>query len=226
MPTRVLDASGIKDDYYLNILSWSERNILVIALDTAVYMWSPSTGNVSDLCHVDPSADDYLWDVESGPKLRSMMGRTTRVAVLSWGNKMVSSGSQDGSFWNHYVRSANHKAWVLVEHAGEVCGLEWRDDGGMLAHMAAVKAIAWCPRQLNLLASDGGTQDRKIHFWNTTTSASTGTIDIGSQLTSLVLSRQYKELLSSHVYPNNVLSLWHYTRVSKICDISGHCAQR
>ncbi|KAI8800018.1 quinon protein alcohol dehydrogenase-like superfamily [Cladochytrium replicatum] len=268
MPTRVLDASGIKDDYYLNILSWSERNILAIALDTAVYMWNPSTGNVSDLCHVDPSVDDYvaslewspdaatlavgmasgdtqLWDVESGSKLRSMMGRTTRVGVLSWGNKMLSSGAQDGSIWNHDVRSANHKAGVLAEHVGEVCGLEWRYDGGMLAsggndnkviiwdartttsrfsnsHMAAVKAIAWCPWQLNLLASGGGTQDRKIQFWNTTTSANTGTIDTGSQVTSLVWSRQYKELLSSHGYPNNVLSLWHYTRLSKICDLSGH----
>ena len=34
------------------------------------------------------------------------------------------------------------------------------------AHQAAVKALAWCPWQKNLLASGGGTADRMIRFWN------------------------------------------------------------
>ena len=34
-------------------------------------------------------------------------------------------------------------------------------------HTAAVKALAWCPFQGNLLASGGGGGDRCIKFWNT-----------------------------------------------------------
>ena len=34
-------------------------------------------------------------------------------------------------------------------------------------HKAAVKAISWSPHQHGLLASGGGTADRKIRFWNT-----------------------------------------------------------
>ena len=34
----------------------------------------------------------------------------------------------------------------------------------MTAHAAAVKALAWCPFQSNLLASGGGTADRCIKF--------------------------------------------------------------
>ena len=34
------------------------------------------------------------------------------------------------------------------------------------AHQAAVKALAWCPWQRNLLASGGGTADRTLRLWN------------------------------------------------------------
>ena len=39
------------------------------------------------------------------------------------------------------------------------------------AHQAAVKALAWCPFQANLLATGGGTADRTIKFHNTHTGA-------------------------------------------------------
>lgn len=52
----------------------------------------------------------------------------------------------------------------------------------MTAHAAAVKALAWCPFQSNLLASGGGTADRCIKFWNTHTGALLNSIDTGSQV--------------------------------------------
>ena len=33
--------------------------------------------------------------------------------------------------------------------------------------MGAVKAISWCPLQMNLVASGGGLLDKSIKFWNT-----------------------------------------------------------
>ena len=57
----------------------------------------------------------------------------------------------------------------------------------MTAHAAAVKALAWCPFQSNLLASGGGTADRCIKFWNTHTGALLNSIDTGSQVRSLAL---------------------------------------
>lgn len=35
-------------------------------------------------------------------------------------------------------------------------------------HTAAVKGIAWHPTKIGFLASGGGTQDRSIKIWNTT----------------------------------------------------------
>jgi cell division cycle 20-like protein 1 (cofactor of APC complex) len=49
-------------------------------------------------------------------------------------------------------------------------------------HTAAVKAIAWSPHQHGLLVSGGGTADRCIRFWNTSTSSLLNCVDTGSQV--------------------------------------------
>lgn len=51
-------------------------------------------------------------------------------------------------------------------------------------HTAAVKAIAWSPHQHGVLASGGGTADRCIRFWNTSTNVHLNCIDTGSQVIS------------------------------------------
>lgn len=40
-PEKVLDAPEIKDDYYLNLLDWSNRGTLSIGLGERVYLYSP-----------------------------------------------------------------------------------------------------------------------------------------------------------------------------------------
>jgi cell division cycle 20-like protein 1 (cofactor of APC complex) len=42
-PFKVLDAPELRDDYYLNVVDWSESNFLGIALSQSVYIWSAST---------------------------------------------------------------------------------------------------------------------------------------------------------------------------------------
>jgi cell division cycle protein 20 (cofactor of APC complex) len=49
-------------------------------------------------------------------------------------------------------------------------------------HCAAVKALAWCPFNRNVLASGGGTADRCIRIWNASTSAQLHCVDTGSQV--------------------------------------------
>ena len=45
----MLDAPGLRDDYYLNLLSWGPNNLLAVALGPTVYIWDPVTGHISDL---------------------------------------------------------------------------------------------------------------------------------------------------------------------------------
>ncbi|KAJ1939571.1 WD repeat-containing protein slp1 [Linderina macrospora] len=159
---------------------------------------------------------------------------------------MLSSGCRDGSIWNHDVRIADHKTAELVAHESEVCGLTWRSDGALLAsggndnlvnvwdvgsnvpkfsktqHTAAVKALAWSPHEMNLLATGGGSYDKHVHFWNTVTTARLNSIDTGSQVTSIQWSKEYRELVTSHGFPHNHLSIWSYPSLSKVVDIPAH----
>lgn len=267
-PERVLDAPGLVDDYYLNLLDWSSGNQVAIGLERNVYVWSAESGTVS--CLLETAADTYvssvkwsgdgayvgvglgsgevqIWDVEEGTKLRSMHGHDTRVGVMGWNKHILSTGARSGLVYNHDVRVAQHKVAELVSHASEVCGLEWRADGAQLAtggndnlvsiwdarslaapkfqktnHRAAVKALSWCPWQPNLLATGGGSYDRHIHFWNTTTGARTNSIDTGSQVTSLRWSNHYKEIVSSSGFPDNSLSIWSYPTLVRNVEIPAH----
>ncbi|KAL8639699.1 MAG: hypothetical protein Q9228_003292 [Teloschistes exilis] len=267
-PERVLDAPGLVDDYYLNLLDWSSGNQVAIGLERNVYVWSAESGTVSSL--LEAPADTYIssvkwsgdgayvgvglgsgevqiWDVEEGSKLRSMYGHDTRVGVMGWNKHILSTGARSGLVYNHDVRVAQHKVAELISHTSEVCGLEWRSDGTQLAtggndnlvsiwdarslgapkfqktnHRAAVKALSWCPWQPNLLATGGGSYDRHIHFWNTTTGARTNSIDTGSQVTSLRWSTNYREIVSSSGFPDNALSIWSYPTLVRNIQIPAH----
>ncbi|KAK4170447.1 WD repeat-containing protein slp1 [Cladorrhinum sp. PSN259] len=267
-PERVLDAPGLIDDYYLNLLDWSSGNQVAIGLERNVYVWSAEEGSVS--CLLETSPDTYvssvkwsgdgayvgvglgtgevqIWDVAEGVKIRSMLGHETRVGVMGWNKHLLSTGARSGLVFNHDVRIAEHKVAELVSHTSEVCGLEWRSDGAQLAtggndnlvsiwdarslavpkftktnHKAAVKALAWCPWNMNLLATGGGSYDRHIHFWNTTSGARVNSIDTGSQVTSLRWSPHYREIVSSSGFPDNSLSIWSYPTLVRNVEIPAH----
>jgi cell division cycle 20-like protein 1 (cofactor of APC complex) len=50
MPYKVLDAPQLQDDFYLNLVDWSSQNVLAVALNRAVYVWSACTSQVKKLC--------------------------------------------------------------------------------------------------------------------------------------------------------------------------------
>eukprot|EP00959_Pyramimonas_sp_CCMP1952_P142169 2975659-Pyramimonas_sp.AAC.1 len=57
-PERILDAPELLDDYYLNLLDWSSKNVVAIALGPSLYLWNSSSGDVSELMSVNADADD------------------------------------------------------------------------------------------------------------------------------------------------------------------------
>ncbi|CAE6484712.1 substrate-specific activator of APC-dependent proteolysis [Rhizoctonia solani] len=93
-------------------------------------------------------------------------------------------------------------------------------------HIAAVKAIAWSPHQSGLLASGGGTADKKIRFWNTSVGVGISEMDTGSQVCNLTWSKTSNELVSTHGYsstqPQNQVCIWKYPSLSLVATLSGH----
>lgn len=274
VPTRILDAPDIVDDYYLNLISWSKDNILAVALARSIYLWNATTGDIHHLATVQ-QGNDYITSVHwlQGPmskyiavgtnsacvhifdghalrKIRTLRGHFGRVASIAYSEKLLSSGSRDSTILNHDVRAQNHIVSKFVGHTQEVCGLKWNDDGTTLAsggnenylciwdvagqttprltlkqHKAAVKALDWCPFHRGLLASGGGTADRCIRFWNTTSGLLQNSIDTGSQVCSVIWGRNSREICSSHGYSENQLILWKYPTMTKIAELKGHTAR-
>jgi len=92
-------------------------------------------------------------------------------------------------------------------------------------HIAAVKALAWCPFHRGLLASGGGTADGTIKFWNSNSGSLINSVDTGSQVCSLLWSKHQREICSSHGFSENQLVLWKYPMMTRIQEFKGHTAR-
>ncbi|KAM3866300.1 cell division cycle protein 20 homolog [Diretmus argenteus] len=273
VPDRILDAPELRNDFYLNLLDWSSRNMLAVALHNSVYLWDATQGDIVLLMKLEREQDyitsvswtkegtylaigtsDYnvqLWDVQNQKRLRSMASHTSRVGSLSWNDHILSSGSRSGHIHHHDVRVADHHIFTLSGHTQEVCGLKWSPDGRYLAsggndnmvyvwpavqggsseihsvhcwseHQGAVKALAWCPWQANVLASAGGTSDRHIRLWNVNSGSCLTALDTRSQVSSLVFAPNYKELVSGHGFAHNNVVIWKYPSLTKVAELNGH----
>lgn len=222
------------DDHACSLAWIQEGNILAIG---------NNSGNVE------------LWDCVKLKRLRIMEGHAARVGALAWNSYVVSSGSRDGVIIHHDVRQREHAIGTLNGHTQEVCGLKWSPDFKYLAsggndnlvnvwptvsgqpytqgeplyafnqHQAAVRALAWCPWQPNILASGGGTADRCIKFWNVNNGLCSNSVDSKSQVCALLWSKNYKELISAHGYANNQLTIWKYPAMVKQAELRGHTAR-
>lgn len=192
-----------------------------------------------------------MWDVARKKQVRSMKGHTARIGALAWNNHILSSGSRDSMIFNHDVRIAQHLVKTLKGHQQEVCGLKWSPDGTQLASggndnmcciwdansandtarytltdaNAAVKALAWNPVEPGLLATGCGTADRHIRFYNTLSGDVVNTIDTESQVCSLIWAPDGKEILSSHGFSQNQLTVWKYPTMAKVAELTGHTSR-
>ncbi|GES85943.1 fizzy-related protein homolog [Rhizophagus clarus] len=186
--------------------------------------WMPTGSHIAVGTALGPVE---IWDVQKSKRVRKMRGHTQRVGALAWNQYTVSSGSRDRLIYHRDVRVPNEYTTKLTGHRQEVCGLKWNPEGTQLAsgsndnklliwdsasdvpiykflhHTAAVKAIAWSPHSHGLLASGGGSQDKHIRFWSTSTGEALECYDTESQVCNLAWSRHSNELVSTHGYSQN-----------------------
>lgn len=47
-----MDAPNLQDDFYLNLVDWSQSNQLAVALGNSVYIWNANTVDVSELTNI------------------------------------------------------------------------------------------------------------------------------------------------------------------------------
>ncbi|EOR00337.1 hypothetical protein E3P89_00892 [Wallemia ichthyophaga] len=277
VPWKVLDAPGMVDDQYTNLLSWSSHNMLAVALGARVFIWIAHSSQVFTLS--DPSSYTHdvvvtslqwieggtllavgrydglvqIWDASTTTRLvRTLRGHDMRVGTLAWASHMtLASGSRDRSMLVRDLRTPTQSC--IKRHNGEITSLTYDPATNMLAsggndnklylwdtrsqdrflnryydHEAAVTALAFNPHHRGILASGGGTNDRRIVFRDILKSdrKPVGDWDTGSQVCNLWFSQNTQELLSTSGYssiaPMNQLCIWKYPSMSQVTAIGGH----
>ncbi|MFQ6671438.1 hypothetical protein Gotur_036004 [Gossypium turneri] len=235
-----------EEDNWPTSITWSEeaRTLAVGYTCSNLQLWDAESSKlVSSRCL-------YSFTI------RSLQGHSGRIASTAWNGHILTSGSRDKSIINHDIRARNHLASCIKKHSDEVCGLKWSNEGDRLAsggsekqlyiweaskmssskflhrftdHCAAVKALAWCPYQHNVLASGGGWKDRCIRIWNTQKGICIHSIETKAQISGLEWNRHHKEILSSHGYSTgedqNKLCLWKYPSMTKVGEFGNHEAR-
>ena len=155
-PERILDAPGLRDDFYLNPLDWSSQNVLAVGLGRTVYLWHASSATVQQvvtapvegdyIASVKFSADGtclavgtataevWLYDLAGGAKRSgTIRGHGDRVSSLAWASRgELSTAGRDKTILTHDLRVGAARE-LRRGHQKEVCGLEYSCDGRSLA---------------------------------------------------------------------------------------------
>ena len=247
-------AVSLGQSVYLWNANNSEIQQMNVLEENESYVSSVSWSNRANVLAVGSSTNTIqIWDTEKGQSIRTLHGHDQRVSSMNWNGCLLSSGSRDSTILNHDLRMSNHVINRYIHHSSEVCGLKWSHDGSQLAsgandntlmiwdlsyttprfvfreHTAAVKALAWCPWQKNLLASGGGTNDKTIKFWNTDSGTLAQSLNANTQVCSLLWNPNEKEILSSHGFSNanednskSYIRLWKYPTMNVIGELKGH----
>ena len=170
-PCRVLEAPYLEDDYYLNLLDWSNSNVVAVALRDTIYIWSGVDGIITRLNQMDSYSDIYtsvgwdptgaylaagvstgkleIWDLDRMKVIRDdLEDHSGRIGCIGWNsNNILASGSMDNSIMLRDMRIRGPQSTVmkLKGHKYEVCGLKWSPNGLQLA---------------------SGGNDNKLFIWN------------------------------------------------------------
>lgn len=268
-PIRALEAPGLMDDYYLNLLEWGQGGHIAIGLEASLNLYNFNTGettfvfdvnevvpesresfglrpqNDAYLCSLSFDADGkriacgdsrgfvYIADLESGKVVSHAAVHEGRVGSIHWQEGRLATGSKDKLVRLFDVReNFISSTTAFAGHMQEICGLKLSPNGAQLAtggndnqlnlwdlrglkplgvlgtHEAAVKALAWHPKQSATLLSGSGTADRKIRTFDTHKLEEVSVIDTGSQVCSLAFDPDAKYLVSTHGYSLNQMILW------------------
>lgn len=155
IPTKVLDAPALYDDFYLNLVDWSSNNLLAVGLSDSVYIWNAANSKVVKLVQLGDndlitsnssspssnvlavgthSGEVQLWDCQKMMKILTCRGHSGRIGAITWNsNNVLASGSRDKNILIRDIRTSHEYISKMSGHKQEICGLKWSFDGQQLA---------------------------------------------------------------------------------------------
>jgi cell division cycle 20, cofactor of APC complex len=251
-PDRILDAPDLVDDFYLNLLDWSARNVLAVALSNALYLWQADSGEIKQLMSGGSrsniitsvswnrtgsalavglnDATAQVYDAETSQQTIRFDGHTGRIGAMSWNGDILATGSRDSTIRLYDTRRPNCIG-VYQGHTQEVCGLKWSPNGTQLAsggndNLLNVWDFNRQSRECapSLVATQHNAA-KTLKFWDVKAGELINSVDTRSQVCGAVWNRDGTEIVTSHGYSDNQLTIWKYPSLTKVVDLTGHSSR-
>ncbi|EGR31429.1 hypothetical protein IMG5_110000 [Ichthyophthirius multifiliis] len=197
------------------------------------------------LAAADEVGEIKIYDLAKQAIFQQYKAHENKIGAIAWNNNLITTACKDSSI---KIRDIRQKADIqtLNFHKDQVCGIKWSCDGNNLAsggndnklyvynlkmnkrtsslksHVGAVKALAWSPHNQNILVSGGGNKDQTLKFWNIQTNQLIKSIHTGSQICNMHYSKNFNEIVTTHGFQLNQISLWNANDYSQITTLYGH----
>jgi cell division cycle protein 20 (cofactor of APC complex) len=147
-PIQCLDVPDMIADYYYNILDWSSKQMLAVAIKDKVYIFNVVSSDTSLFKDFDNNAltvtllkfsrdgaylaiglDNgfiHLYRVEDQQFTRKFGTGNWRICCAAWsGNGLLSFGNRGGLVQTHDTRQRLSFLSETEHHVAEVCGINW-----------------------------------------------------------------------------------------------------
>ncbi|OHT07511.1 Protein FIZZY-RELATED 2 [Tritrichomonas foetus] len=170
------------------------------------------------------------------------------VLNADWKENMIISGDRDGEVAIIDLRDKDPVVEIIEAHPEEICAIKMHPEKPLFAtcgndcvvkiwdqrntsngelmsyseHEAAIRAAVWSPMSPDVIVTGGGTADKTIKMWNINTGETIKSVDTGSQVCNLFWSSDYNEILSTHGFSQNHLSLWKGTDLTPVASFHTH----
>jgi cell division cycle 20-like protein 1 (cofactor of APC complex) len=164
-PFKILDAPALQDDFYFNIVDWSQTNFISIGLLNHVYTLNASTNKsfkltsyyVDNLVSAIESNNNGslvavattggkldIFDFEKSANIKSIQGHSGRIGAIAWKENIIASGSRDSHIMISDIRSRKPYEKKLEGHKQEICGLSFNSyDWNLASGGNDNKVLVW-----------------------------------------------------------------------------------
>ncbi|KHJ47372.1 WD domain, G-beta repeat protein [Trichuris suis] len=228
---KIFDAPNIREDFYLNVVDWSYKDVLAVGLDQDLFVCTLRRGDIigevqrlgeydetnfisavrfsatEDILAIALNSEDLeLWNVSERKRLQTLCSSGYRVGCLSWNGNILTAGDKGGQICHHDMRLKSSIVAKYVAHKDDVCGLEWSPNGRYLA---------------------SGGNDNRVQIYSHMAMKATPVLSLSDhqaavKVTGLLWSEYYNELASCNGLPSNRVVIWTYPHLNILKRLKEH----
>lgn len=213
---KLIEGNLLDENDRIPSLAWNQN---LIACGTR------STGNI------------LVYDVRQKECVIKFQHHQQEVCGLKWcpNGRYLASGSNDNTVcvWDFHQwyssgggSSSSSSLLPPIDNHEKNTDMKTKPLWHFKEHRAAVKAIAWCPWEgSKILATGGGHSDGYLRFWNNSNGTCQQAMKTDSQISSILWSSDYKQVVTGQGHPNNYIHIWYYPSLEICHTLPGHTSR-